>query len=397
MKSNRLTHKATLNACFIGYIVQAIVNNFAPLLFLTFQSSYDIPLSQITLLITFNFGMQLLIDAASTPVVERLGYRVSVIIAHICSFAGLILLTILPEVLPSAFAGLLIAVFIYAIGGGLIEVLISPLVEACPTENKEGSMSILHSFYCWGHVGVVLISTIYFNLFGIENWKFLAIFWALIPLANCLLLGLVPIYELIEEGETSLSLIQLLKMPLFWGLLLMMICSGASEQAVLQWASTFAEAGLGVSKTIGDLAGPMAFAILMGISRSIYGKYSERLPLSTAIGACSVLCTASYLLITLSPWPILSLVGCAICGFSVGIFWPGTFSIAAKLLPTGGTLLFALMAVAGDIGCSGGPTFAGLISSALGDNLKAGILAAIIFPISLLLANYFIKKQATKS
>ncbi len=393
MQNKSLSHEATINACFIGYIVQAIVNNFVPLLFVTFNSSYGIPMSQITLLITFNFGVQLLVDSISPPIVDKIGYRAAVTIAHVASALGFILLTILPSVMPSAFIGMLISVFVYAIGGGLIEVLISPMVEACPTERKEAVMSILHSFYCWGHVGVVLLSTLFFTIFGIENWWILALLWAIIPIANGILFQFVPIYNLIEDGKKGLSLFALVRMPIFWGILLMMICSGASEQAVSQWASTFAEAGLGVSKTIGDLAGPMAFAILMGTSRALYGKYSEKLPLNTSISACSILCICSYLLISLSPLPILSLVGCAICGFSVGIFWPGTFSIAAKVLPTGGTLLYALMALAGDVGCSGGPTFAGLVSSALNDNLYMGILAAIIFPVLLLVANSFLKKK----
>lgn len=377
-------YRKTITACFVGYIVQAIVNNFVPLLFLTFQRSYSIPLSQITLLVTFNFGVQLLVDLLSVGFVDKIGYRASMIIAHILSAAGLILLTILPETLPSPFAGILIAVMIYAIGGGLLEVLVSPVVEACPSDNKEKAMSMLHSFYCWGHVGVVLLSTLFFTVFGIANWKVMAVIWALIPLANAFVFGKVPMAELMEEGEEGLKLKDLLSMKIFWILLMMMICAGASEQAVSQWASTFAEKGLGISKTAGDLAGPMAFAILMGTSRAFYGKFGERIKLDNFMIYSSCLCILSYLGIALIPVPQLSLAACAVCGLSVGIMWPGSFSKASAALPKGGTAMFALLALGGDVGCSGGPTVVGMVSSLFEDNLKMGILAGIIFPVLLL-------------
>lgn len=378
-------YKRTLTACFIGYIVQAIVNNFAPLLFLTFQSTYGIPLSRITLLVTINFSLQLLIDLLSAGFIDKIGYRASVVLAHIFSAAGLILMTVLPGLLPDAFVGLLISVLVYALGGGLLEVLVSPIVEACPTDNKEKAMSLLHSFYCWGHVGVVLLSTLFFAVFGIENWKILALLWALVPLFNLILFATAPICTLNEDGEKGMSLSGLLTSKIFWILMLLMVCSGACEQAVSQWASTFAEKGLGISKTAGDLAGPMMFALLMGTSRLLYGKWGEKMNLQKCMAYSGVLCAVSYLLISLSPSPVLSLIGCGICGFSVGILWPGTFSMAAKQLRSGGTVLFALLALAGDLGCTGGPTYVGLMSGAFGDDLKAGILAALIFPAFLLL------------
>lgn len=378
-------YNKTIRSCFVAYIVQAIVNNFVPLLFLTFQRTYDIPLSQITMLITFNFGVQLLVDLLSVSFVDRLGYRFCMVLAHILSAAGLIFLTVLPEILPSAFAGILIAVMIYAIGGGLLEVLVSPVVESCPSDNKEKAMSMLHSFYCWGHVGVVLISTVFFSAFGITNWKILAVLWAIVPLVNAAAFMKVPIRSLMEEGETGLSLKELLTMKTFWILLVMMICAGASEQGVSQWASTLAEKGLGITKTAGDLAGPMAFAVLMGASRAFYGKYGDRISLDRFMVLSSLLCIASYLGISLFGMPQLSLVCCALCGLSVGIMWPGTFSKAAAALPKGGTAMFALLALGGDVGCSGGPTLVGFVSEFFGGDLKKGILAGVVFPVLLLL------------
>ena len=388
----RVSFQRTINACFAGYVVQAVVNNFVPLLFVMFQDSYQIPLSKITLLITVNFVFQLVIDILSAGFIDKIGYKTSVIIAHFCAAAGLISLTVLPEVFGDPFAGILVSVMIYAVGGGLLEVLLSPIVEACPTANKEKAMSLLHSFYCWGHMGVVLLSTVFFSVFGISNGKVLALIWALIPVINGIVFFTAPIYSLQEEGEKGLSLKELLSKGVFWVMILLMVCSGASEQAVSQWASTFAEQGLGVSKTIGDLAGPMAFAFMMGLSRLFYGKYGDRIDLDKFMSGSTVLCLVSYLCISFAPFPVLSLAGCAVCGFSVGILWPGSFSKAAAAIKGGGTAMFAFLALAGDLGCSSGPTLAGFVSSHMGDNLKAGILAAIIFPV-LMLAGIFLSRK----
>lgn len=381
MKNN---YKMTMYACFIGYIVQAVVNSFVPLLFVTFQTEYHIPLTQITLLITVNFVIQLVVDLLSAGFVDKIGYRASAIIAHACAGTGIFLLTILPELFSYPFYGILLAVMVYAIGGGLIEVLISPILEACPTDNKESAMSLLHSFYCWGCTGVVLLSTLFFSVFGTSHWKILALIWVLLPTANLILFTKVPIYSLHEEGESGMSISELFRVKVFWLLMAMMLCAGASEQAVSQWASTFAEKGLHIQKTVGDLVGPMMFSVLMGLSRLIYGKYGEKLNLDRFMKGSCVLCVASYLCISLVPVPIVGLIGCAICGFSVGIMWPGTFSKASAAIKRGGTILFAMLALAGDLGCSGGPTLVGFVSSAFSGNLRLGILTAIVFPVLLL-------------
>ena len=360
--------------------MQAIVNNFAPLLFLTFQAQYGIPLSQITVLITENFALQLIVDFVSAFFIDKIGYRVSIVAAHAFAAAGLVLMTVLPEIMPSPFAGLLIAVMCYAVGGGLLEVLVSPIVEACPTDNKEQAMSLLHSFYCWGSVAVVGLSTLFFALFGTRSWRYLALMWAAVPLANAFVFSKVPIATLIEDGEKGLSIKELFKNKMFWIFMLLMLCSGASEQAVSQWASTFAERGLGVSKTIGDLTGPMLFSVLMGLSRLIYGKFGGRIKLDSIMLGSGVLCIISYLIITLTGSSVLGLCGVALCGLSVGIMWPGTFSKASASIKGGGTAMFALLALCGDLGCSGGPTFAGMMASRFGDNLKIGMLCAIVFP-----------------
>lgn len=376
----KFTYKTTIGACFLGYIVQAIVNNFIPLLFVTLQDTYQIPLSRITLLVTINFGIQLLVDTAASLWMDRIGYRISGVIAHVCAAAGLILLTILPGIMDP-FTGILLSVVVYAIGGGILEVLVSPVMESCPTDNKEKAMSLLHSFYCWGHVGVVLISTVFFSIAGIGNWRMLALIWSVLPLINAYIFAKTPIAPLISEGERGMSLAELFASKTFWILMLMMVCSGASEQAVGQWSSAFAEKGLQLTKAVGDLVGPMTFAVMMGLTRLFYGRYGDRIHLERFMLGSAVLCVCAYLLISLSPWPVLSVVGCALCGLSVGIMWPGTFSRAAVVLRRGGTAMFALLALAGDLGCSSGPTLVGVISGFFGNQMKIGILAAVIFPM----------------
>ena len=386
-------YNKTMTACFTAYIVQAVVNNFAPLLFLTFQRTYGIPLSRITMLVTINFAIQLLVDILSVSFVDKIGYRASMVLAHLFGAVGLFSLAVLPELFRDPFLGILAAVFLYAIGGGLLEVLVSPVVEACPSDRKEKAMSMLHSFYCWGHVGVVALSTLFFRLFGIESWRLLAVLWALLPLCNGMVFTRVPFAPLMKEGEKGLSLGELFSSKLFLALFLMMVCAGASEQSVSQWASTFAEKGLGISKTAGDLAGPMAFAVLMGASRAFYGKYGERLQLERFMIYSSVLCILSYLCISLVPNSVISLLSCGICGLSVGIMWPGTFSKSSAALPRGGTAMFALLALGGDLGCSGGPTLVGMVSSFFGDDLRLGILAGVIFPAVLLMGILFLRKS----
>lgn len=376
-------YEHTIYASYMGYITQAIVNNFTPLLFLTMSRQYQLTLDKITFITTINFAVQLLVDLISAKFIDKIGYRVSVVAAHIFASAGLVGMAFLPELLPSAYLGLLICVVLYAVGGGIIEVLISPIVEACPTEKKEAAMSLLHSFYCWGHVAVVLGSTLFFQVCGIQNWKLLACLWAILPVMNAVYFCVVPIYP-IAGGHADMSVKGLFSQKVFWILLFLMIGAGASEQGMSQWASTFAESALGVTKLVGDLAGPCAFAIFMGTSRALYGKYSDRIPLKKMMIGSAVLCVACYLTAALSTSPVIGLIGCAVCGFSVGIFWPGTFSLAAAKLPTAGTAMYAFMALAGDVGCSLGPTVVGMAANVLQGDLKSGLLAALVFPAVIL-------------
>ena len=383
-------YRYTFFACYAGYFVQAIINNFLPLLFLTMQKEFSLSYDRLSLLIVVNFGIQLFIDLVSTAFVDKLGYRKCVIAAHLFAFSGLALLGVLPFVLEP-YTGVLISIAVYAVGSGLIEVIISPIVEACPGERKSAQMSLLHSFYCWGQMAVVLFSTLFFVLFGTGSWRFLAFLWALVPLVNGVFFCLVPVPEVLAKGK-SLGIKGLLKTKLFYVFALLMLCSGASEIAMSQWASAFAESGLKVSKTVGDLLGPCLFAALMGTVRVLYAKFSDKISLVKAMSLSAVMCIICYLVTALSPLPAVSLVGCALCGLSVGIMWPATFSLAAEKMPSGGTVMFALLALFGDLGCSVGPATVGRMTTVFGGELKTGILFAVSFPV-LLLAGLFIQKK----
>lgn len=389
--SSQKNYKKTLVACYLGFVTQAISANFAPLLFLTFKSTYGITLDKIAMIPLVFYLTQLLVDLAATKFADKLGYRTCVVASQVLSSAGLVLMAILPEVFPVPFIGILISVVLYAIGSGLIEVLVSPIVEACPFDNKDGMMSLLHSFYCWGAMGVILGSTLFFAVFGFENWKILTFVWALVPLYNTFNFISCPIERLVEDGE-SMPVRKLLKTPIFWLMILLMVCSGASEASMAQWASAFTESAIGVSKTVGDLAGPCLFAMFMGICRMLYGKFSEKLDLTKVMLICGILCAGCYLLASLSPLPILGLAGCALCGLAVGIMWPGSISISSQNCPKGGTAMFAFLALAGDLGAMVSPAMVGSISEKAGGTLKTGLLAATVFPVLLVCGLLILKR-----
>ena len=377
-------YRKTKIACYLGFITQAIASNFAPLLFLKFHNDYGISLGNIALISTVYFFTQLLVDLFCAKFVDKIGYRVCIVASEILSATGLVGLAFLPDLLPNAFAGILISVTVYAMGCGLIEVLASPIVEACPFENKEATMSLLHSFYCWGSVGTIVISTIFFAVFGMNSWKWLTVIWALVPAINIFNFATCPIVPIVEEGK-GMGIRQLGKKPLFWVAIILMVCAGASELAMAQWASAYAEAALGLSKTFGDLLGPCMFAVTMGISRVIYGKYGEKIKLTSFMIGSGALCVACYLMASLSANPVIGLIGCMFCGFSVGIMWPGTISISSKKFPTGGTAMFALLAMAGDLGGSVGPAIVGRVTQFAGDNIRAGMGVGLVFPVMLII------------
>ena len=389
-------YKKTLIACYLGYVTQAISSNFTPLLFLTFISTYGITLDKIALIPLVFYCTQLLIDLAATKYADKIGYRTCVVASQVLSAVGLILMAILPEVLPVPFIGILISVVLYAMGSGLVEVLVSPIVEACPFENKDGMMSLLHSFFCWGAMGVILGSTLFFAVFGIENWKVLTFIWALVPLYNTFNFISCPIERLLEDGK-SMGIAKLLKTPIFWLMIVLMVCSGASEATMTQWASAFTESAIGVSKTVGDLAGPCLFAMFMGIARMLYGKFSEKLDLAKVMLVCGIMCAGCYLLASLSTLPILGLAGCALCGLAVGIMWPGSISISSQTCPRGGTAMFAFLALAGDLGAMVSPTLVGNLAEMAGGDLKLGLLVATVFPVVLVFGLIILKKKVGKA
>ncbi len=392
----KLNYKKTLVACYLGFVTQAISANLAPLLFLTFKGAYGITLEKIAIIPLVFYLTQLLVDLVATKFADKIGYRICVVLSQILSAVGLVLMAILPDVMSSPFMGILIAVVLYAIGSGLIEVLVSPIVEACPFENKDGVMSLLHSFYCWGAMAVILVSTLFFATFGLDSWKILTFIWALVPLFNTFNFINCPIEQLTPDGE-SMGIGKLFKTPIFWLMIVLMICSGASEATMAQWASAFTESAVGVSKTVGDLAGPCLFAMFMGISRMLYGKLSEKLNLTKVMLGCGIMCVCCYLLASLATVPILGLAGCALCGLAVGIMWPGSISLSSKKCPLGGTAMFAFLALAGDLGAMVSPSLVGALSEMAGGNLKTGLLVATVFPFVLVFVLLILNKINGKS
>jgi len=388
-------YRKTLKACYLGFITQAIAANFAPLLFLKFHTDYGISLGRIALISTAFFFTQLVVDLFCARFVDRIEYRKSVVASEVASVLGLVGLAFVPDLCADPFAGIIACVIVYAIGSGLIEVLCSPIVEACPFDHKEAVMSLLHSFYCWGSVGVILLSSLFFTVFGIGSWRILACIWALIPLYNIFNFATCPIEHLTEEGK-GMTVGQLFKKPIFWVSILLMICAGASELAMAQWASAYTEAALGFSKSVGDLIGPCLFAVTMGISRVIYGKYGDKIDLTRYMIGSGILCLCCYLFASLSSNPVVGLIGCIFCGFSVAIMWPGTISITSPRLPQGGTALFALLAMAGDLGGAVGPSLVGAISQQADESLQTGMLAGSIFPLVLIISLLLLSRSAAK-
>ena len=378
-------YSITLRACYLAFITQAITANLAPLLFLRFHTEFGISLGKIAVIPIAFFITQLIVDVICATLANRIGYRTTVVFSEIFAGLGLIGLANLPFILPDPFTGILISAVIYAVGSGLIEVLASPIVEACPFENKASVMSILHSFYCWGCVGVILLSSLFFALFGIGNWRWLPCIWALVPLYNIYNFAVCPIESLTEDGK-EMGIGKLFKTPVFLLGIVLMVCAGASEISMAQWFSAFAESAIGLPKTVGDLAGPCLFAVAMGISRVFYGKFGEKVELTKFMLGSGMLCLACYFAAALSGSPVISLAGCILCGFSVGIMWPGTISILSKRLPRGGTAMFAFLAMAGDLGGAAGPGLVGIFAQLSNDDLKQGMLIGAVFPLVLIIS-----------
>ncbi len=386
----------TLIACYFGYISQAIINNLLPLLFVTLQHQFDLTVAQIGFMVTFNFFMQLLVDLLAAKYADVIGHRACMVIAHVSCALGLAGLAVFPFILPNPYLGLLLSISIYAIGGGLTEVLVSPIVQALPLKRKESVISILHSFYCWGHAAVVLLTTLFFHLAGTERWRLVCLLWAMIPAANIIMCMICPMCKLTEEDE-KVPFRTLFGSKLFWIFIVMMLCAGAAEHSMVQWSSFFAEKGLQVPKAVGDLLGPCMFALLMGITRAVYGALGDKFPLQKVLVLTSGLCILSYLVAVFSPIPIISLIGCGFCGISVGLMWPCVFNLSAKYCAKGGTAMFALLALAGDMGCSVGPSIVSSVATAFGGELKSGLLAAAVFPLVLALGVFSLRRLQRKS
>ena len=390
----KLTFKHTKLACYLGYIVSAMINNFTPLLFVIFQTVFKIKMWQLSRLIPLNCGTQMTVDFLGAKFADKVGYRKMAVTANILCVSGLIILGALTRII-NPYTAILIATVTMAVSSGLLEVIVSPIIAAIPSDETSGSMSLLHSFYSWGQVLTVLVSTLFFVMFGKNNWNMLCFLWTVIPVISGALFLKVPINSYTDE-KIKVPMRKLFKVKIFWVFLILMLCAGAAELGMAQWASLFAETALHVSKTVGDLFGPCSFAVAMGIGRVMYAKFSQKLNILNYIIFCSFLCTISYVMAALSPNSFLSLLGCTLCGFSVGVMWPGVLSMASVKCPEGGTALFGLLAFSGDIGCFAGPNFIAAVSEKVtvnGSALKGGILFCAIFPLVMIIFTYVLKSM----
>ena len=388
----RFKNRLTLYACYLGYISQAIINSLLPLLFVILQENFRLSVTQIGFMVTYNFIIQILVDLIAVKYADRIGYRRCMVIAHIASAVGVAGLSVFPFILPNPYAGLLICITVYAMGGGLIEALVGPIVQALPLERKESAVNILHSFYCWGHAAVVILTTLFFKSAGTNNWRLLCLLWAIVPACNLILCSICPMYQLESDSESS-GIRGMFSNKRYLLFVLLMICAGAAEHAMVQWSSFFAEEGLQITKAVGDLLGPCMFALLMGTSRAVYGAFGDRFPLQKVLILAGLVCVGSYLLAVFSPIPIISLIGCGFCGLSVGLMWPGAFNLCAKFCPNGTTAMFAFLAVAGDLGCSAGPSVVSAVAAAFNGQIKAGLLVASVFPLILSVGIFTLHRQ----
>jgi len=393
------SYKKTKTACYMSYIVSMIVNNFAPLLYVHFQSQFSIPLDQITMISTANFGTVILITAISPKFIDAIGYKRSAVLANLCDAIGLLGLVVFPRIFPSPGMGLIVAACIYGIGNGMYEVLLSPIITGCITDMKEkdGAINLLMSFSCWGQVLVVLITTIFFNVAGLGRWEIAAVLWAIVPITNAILFARNPVPEPGARIKEPANLGALLKNPLFWLCMVIIMCAGSGEQAVCQWGSTFMETSLNLNKTVGDLAGPMSFAVFEGLVRVIYTKFGLNWDMRRAVAISAVGLTIGYLCIALSASPILVIAGFAICGCSVSLLWPGAICLATSYIPNGSTVMFSVLALVGAFGCTVGPSIAGMVAAQFHDNVKYGILATTAFPMLCIVAILIFIKATQKN
>lgn len=391
----KLSFNHTKAACYIGSISQSIVCGFLPLLFVIFNQDYGIPLAMVTLFSTVNFVIQLIMDFTSLFYIDRVSYRKTIVAAHLLAAFGFLFLGLAAPKIKNIYPAILFSVVLFSAGGGLSEVLLSPIIEGCPSDNKAATMSLLHSMFAFGSVGVILVTNILLFVLGKANWHYIATLWAAIPLFNAGYFMLVPINRIVESDK-RMPLSRLFKRKSFLVFVLIMFCSGATEIAMSQWASAFAESSLGVSKAVGDILGPCVFASMMALSRVMYSKLADRINLAKYLMLCGIMTVGCFLTAALSPIKLAALLACGFCGFAVGIIWPGTVSLSAKTYPSGGAAMFGALALAGDVGCTAGPTVVGFVASLFGGELRRGLLISCIFPVLLVVSTVLLMQRVKK-
>lgn len=404
-------YRLTTISCFVGIFAQAVIINLAALLFMPLMRLHGLTYVQLGTLVAVNFSVQVGSDLVFSGLIDRIGFRRLVLPACLVGSLGLFLFALAPVLLPGrVFAGLLAATAVYSAAGGLLEVLLSPIVNAIPNEEKGAAMSLLHSFYAWGQMATIILTTLFLFLVGERHWQWMVGFWALLPLANFLLFLKAPFPPSVPE-EHRLNMGDLILKP-FCLLAFAAIFFGASAEVLMnQWTSAFMERALLLPKLTGDLFGMCGFALMLGLGRAWHGKYGARFDISKALVAMSALAVLCYLVVALAPgsWP--GLLACMVCGFATSLLWPGTLIVASERYPLAGAWMFALLAAAGDVGAGLGPWFTGWVVDHAIDTaaalrleqwlgiggeqaaLRLGILAGTIAPLLALLCHWGMKRM----
>ena len=354
------SYKSTIAACYIGSFVQAIIVNTTPILFIPLREQFGLTFQQMGLLVLINFISQVGCDILFSNAIDKYGFRRFVVAAHGLAVVGLVLFAASPLLFDRPFAGFVTATIIFSGSGGLLELLLSPIVNAIPTDEKAGAMSVLHSFYSWGQAAVILLTTVLLFVFGRAWWQWIILIWTLVPLFNFFFLMRVPFAPNVPEEQRQ-GMDKILLKPFFIAALATILCGAAAELCISQWASAYLEEAMRLPKVVGDVGGVCLFAVMMGVGRLFYGMYGKKINVSLMMLIGTVGAAACYITVALSGTAVLSLLACGLCGLCVSLLWPGTLVVASEHYPLAGAWMFAILA-AGDIGASAGPWLMGVVA-----------------------------------
>lgn len=404
------SYQLTTISCFVGIFCQAVSSNITAILFIPLMTLYGLSYVHLGLLVGINFTTQVLVDIIASRLVDRYGFRVFVLPSDILAVIGLVLFGLTPVLFDNILTGLVFSTIIFSASCGLQEVMLSPIVNAIPHNDKGPAMALMHSFYAWGQVATIIITTLFLFFFGIENWQVIVFLWALVPLVNFFMFLAAPFPGVIHENQ-RMTMRDLILKPFYLVALLAIMGGAATELVMNQWSSTFSEKVLELPKVTGDILGMCGFAVFLGLGRVLYGRYGSKINMNNVLVGSAAAAVVCYIAVAISPLPAISLAACAVCGLAASLLWPGTLVITAEKYPLAGAWIFAILAAAGDIGAASGPFAAGVITDLtrqmpsilqfaaslqlLPDQfaIRIAILLSAIFPLFTLACHWFLKQR----